>query len=278
MMHAPTQREVTTMQWTHEAETAVKRVPLFVRKRVRARVEQDAARAGKTRVTLADVKATQARTLKKMSREVKGYQVEACFGSGGCPHRAASSETLLESIERVMADANLLDFLKSRVSGELKFHHEFRIGIADCPNACAQPQIKDVGILGAVTPTITDQPCSACGACSDACRESAVTLDAGGMITDIAMDRCVHCGACTASCPTGTLNAGKRGYRVMIGGKLGRHPRLARELPGIADAATVVNMIEDFLAFYKTHSTHGQRFAQLLDDDAIDALAAKWRG
>lgn len=267
-----------TMQWTQEAETAVRRVPFFLRKRVRARVEQEAAHAGKTRVTLTDVRATQARFLNKMSSDVKGYQVDACFGSSGCPHRAATSEALLESIERVMADAKLLDFLKSRVSGELKFHHEYRISIADCPNACSQPQIKDVGILGAVSPIITAQPCSACGACSEACKESAVTVDAAGVVTGIDMERCVDCGACVGICPTGTIDVGGNGYRVMIGGKLGRHPRLARALPGIHDAPTVVAMVEDFVAFYKARSTRGQRFAQLLDDAAIDGLIAKWRG
>jgi anaerobic sulfite reductase subunit C len=105
------------MQWTDEAETAVKKVPFFVRKKVRTRVEKEAAGAGRARVTLSDVKATQARFLKKMSNEVTGYQVDACFGGSGCPHRATTSESLLEGIQRVMADADLLGFLRSRVQG-----------------------------------------------------------------------------------------------------------------------------------------------------------------
>ena len=264
------------MKWSDEAEAAVKKVPFFVRKKVRTRVEKDATDAGRTRVSLSDVKATQARYLNKMSSEVKGYQVDACFGSSGCPHRAMVSEALVEKIERVMADAHLLEFLKSRVQGDLKFHHEFRISIADCPNACSQPQIKDVGILGAATPAVTDIPCSACGACTDACKEDAVLLSETGEITTIDFQRCVHCGSCMAACPTGSLEAGKKGYRVLIGGKLGRHPRLARELPGIHDAETVVGMIGDFLAFYKSRSTRGQRFAQLLTDADIDAFSKKW--
>jgi anaerobic sulfite reductase subunit C len=264
------------MQWTDEAEAAVKKVPFFVRKKVRTRVEKETASAGRARVTLSDVKATQARFLKKMSNEVTGYQVDACFGGSGCPHRATTSESLLEGIQRVMADADLLGFLRSRVQGDLKFHHEFRISIADCPNACSQPQIKDVGILGAATPAFTDTPCTACGACSDACKEDALQLSATGEASAIDAARCVHCGSCMAACPTGTLTTEKKGYRVLIGGKLGRHPRLASELPGIHDAETVVQMIGDFLAFYKSRSTHGQRFAQLLTDADIDAFAKKW--
>ena len=264
------------MKWTEEAEAAVKKVPFFVRKKVRTRVEKEAAEIGKTSVTLSDVKATQTRYLKKMSSEVKGYQVDACFGSSGCPHRTMASEGLVEKIERIMADADLLAFLRYRVQGDLKFHHEFRISIADCPNACSQPQIKDVGILGAATPAFTEIPCSTCGACADACKEDAVILSESGEATAIDFKRCVHCGSCAAACPTGTLETGKKGYRVLIGGKLGRHPRLARELPGIHDAETVVRMIGDFLVFYKTHSTRGQRFAQLLTDADIDEFSKKW--
>ena len=264
------------MKWTDEAEAAVKRVPFFVRKRVRARIEKEAAETGKTGVTLSDVKATQARYVNKMSSEVKGYQVESCFGSGGCPHQAMAGEGLLEKIEAVMAAANLLDFLKSRVPGDLKFHHEFRISIADCPNACSQPQIKDVGILGAATPEITATPCSACATCADVCREGAIQLSTDGEIQAIDFDRCVHCGACVAACPTQTLAVGQQGYRVLIGGKLGRHPRLARELPGIHDAQTVIDMLTECIRFYKQNSTRGERFSRLLTESDIDAFAKKW--
>lgn len=265
------------MKWSEDAETAVKRVPFFVRKKVRARVEKEAGNAGKTGVTLSDVNATRARYLKKMSSEIKGYQVDACFGSTGCPHRAMAGEVLVEKIERLMAGADLLGFLKSTVQGDLKFHHEFRISIADCPNACSQPQIKDMGIVGAASPVFTDIPCSACGACVDACKEDAVGASDSGEAVAIDPARCVQCGSCIAACPTGTLQAGKKGYRVMIGGKLGRHPRLAAELPGIHDAETVVRMVEEFLAFYKSRSTGGQRFAQLLTDGDIAGFSKKWK-
>lgn len=264
------------MKWSDPANAAVNKVPFFVRKRVRARVEQEAAAAGKTRVSLSDVQATQARFLNKMDSEVKGYRLEACFGGSGCPRRAMAGEDLLKKIERLMAAADLPGFLRSRVQGGLKFHHEFSITIADCPNACSQPQIKDVGIIGAVTPVCTDAPCSACGACEDACRERALVQVESGEIRAIDEQRCVHCGSCTTACPSGSLAPGRKGYRVLIGGKLGRHPRLARELPGIHDTQTVVAMIADFLAFYKSHSTRGQRFAQLLTDADVDAFAEKW--
>jgi hypothetical protein len=35
-----------------------------------------------------------------MENEVKGYQVETCFGGGGCPNQAVSSETLVKKNRR----------------------------------------------------------------------------------------------------------------------------------------------------------------------------------
>ncbi|RLC04011.1 MAG: sulfite reductase, partial [Deltaproteobacteria bacterium] len=40
------------MEWTKDAENAVKKVPFFVRKKVRARVETQVAETGKRIVTL----------------------------------------------------------------------------------------------------------------------------------------------------------------------------------------------------------------------------------
>ena len=79
------------MKWTQDAEDAIKKVPFFVRKRVRARVEKEAAAEGKKVVSLAEVKATQKRYLTNMKSEIKGYQIETCFGPSGCPNRAANS-------------------------------------------------------------------------------------------------------------------------------------------------------------------------------------------
>jgi len=56
---------------------------------------EEARDAGQNRITLADVKGTQARFLSGMSAEIKGYQIETCFGAGGCPNRAVVSDRLI---------------------------------------------------------------------------------------------------------------------------------------------------------------------------------------
>ena len=71
-----------------------------------------------------------------MQSEVKGYQVDACFGPSGCPNAIAPSHELVERIGDLLEQADFLGFLKARGIKELKFHHEFRVTLADCPNAC----------------------------------------------------------------------------------------------------------------------------------------------
>ena len=252
------------MEWTKDADESIQKVPFFVRKRVKARVEKEAKNAGKKMVSLADVKATQARYLSGMASEIKGYQIDTCFGPSGCPNRAAVSDQLLQKIESLVKGEDLLGFLKKRVEGDLKFHHEFRITLADCPNACSQPQIKDIGIIGASTPQLTEESCTLCEACVDACKERAITLDSAKEYPQIDFTRCLHCGKCMNVCPTGTISQGAKGYRVQLGGKLGRHPQLAKELPGIYGEHQVLQIVKECLHFYTQNSKHGERFGQIL--------------
>jgi dissimilatory sulfite reductase (desulfoviridin) alpha/beta subunit len=249
------------MEWTAEAQETIRKVPFFVRKRVRARVEKEAAAEGKQLVTLAEVRATQARYLSNMETDIKGYQIETCFGTGGCPNRAVISGDMVERIQSFMAEQNLLDFLKQRVPEGLKYHHEFRIAVADCPNACSQPQIRDIGIIGVCSPAVTSEPCSACNACVDTCKEDAIQLEEG---CPAITKSCIQCGQCISVCPTGTLDKGAVGYRILLGGKLGRHPRLGEELPGIYDEDSVISIIRDCLSLYKQHCRHGERFAEVI--------------
>ena len=265
------------MKWSPEAEEAIKKVPFFVRKRVRARVEKEAAAAaGNPVVSLADVKATQVRYLANMSSEVKGYQIETCFGPSGCPNRAIVSDRLVAQIESVVQKEDLLGFLKQNVEGDLKFHHEFRISLADCPNACSQPQIKDIGIIGACAPWITDEPCSLCEACVEVCKEDAFVLGSEKKEPVIDDDLCLQCGKCIAVCPTGSLAEGQKGYRVQLGGKLGRHPQLAKELPGVYSEDQVSQIVKDCIRFYKKHSKGGKRFAQILQPGDFAAIVRRY--
>ena len=266
------------MQWHEEAEAAIKKAPFFVRKKARQRVEAKVSAEGRDVVTAGDVHAVKKRFLNRMDEEVKGFQVDACFGPQGCPNRIAADDGLAADIENSLAGENLRAFLEQSVGGPLKFHHEFRVTLADCPNACSQPQIKDIGIIGAAVPERTDVPCTECGACEEVCREGAVRVNSAEAGPVFDWDRCVLCGSCIEACPAGTIGCRRKGYRLLIGGKLGRHPRLARELPGIYDRGTVLYLVKWCARYYKQHSRGGERFAALVEkagDSFFDRLLAE---
>ncbi|MCD6586716.1 MAG: 4Fe-4S binding protein [Desulfobacteraceae bacterium] len=259
------------MKWEKDAQKAIQKVPFFVRKKVKARVEKEAGNAGKIIVSLADVKATQNRFLNKMDAEIKGYQLDACFGSNGCPNQIFSSE-IQSNVEALLKKEDLLGFLRKQVKGDLKFHHEFRITVSDCPNACSQPQIKDIGIIGAQRPFITEIDCIGCMECVNICKEGAISIDStknNGVESQPVIDFqiCVKCGQCIDVCPTKTIDTDKMGYRILVGGKLGRHPRLAEELPGIYSETEVLDVIRQCIRYYKTNSQNGERFAEIVSKD-----------
>lgn len=260
------------MEWTEEAEDEISKVPFFVRKKVRKRVEKEARESGKNRITIVEVKATQARFVTGMDSEIKGYQVETCFGEKGCPNKIGSSNDLIQKLEALLKQEDILTLLRQRVKGDLKFHHEFRVTVAECPNACSQPQIKGIGIIAAAQPAITNEECTGCGACVDVCPEGAIKLTYDPERPEIDFDRCVMCKKCIRACPSGTLESGNQGYRVQLGGRLGRHPRLAMELPEIYTQDQVIEIVKECIQFYKEKSLHGERFSKLLTQAEFEKI------
>jgi dissimilatory sulfite reductase (desulfoviridin) alpha/beta subunit len=258
------------MKWTEDANEAISKVPFFVRKRVRKRVEEEAVRDGASAVTLEHVKTCQKRFLNQMEDEVKGFQVEACFGPAGCPNRAVIYEDFPKKVEALLAGRNLKSFLIEKVQGPLKLHHEFRVSISECPNACSRPQISDLGLIGARRPQISAEPCVQCGACVDTCREGAIIL--AGKWPVLNLEKCVACGQCIPACPTRTLQEDKKGFRIQIGGKLGRHPRLARELSGILGQEEALRMVNRCLDHYQKYCVKGERFGEVLEKTGIAEL------
>ncbi len=254
------------MKWSHDAEKAIKKVPFFVRKKVKKKVESYTAEKGKTSVDLSDVDELKAKFLSKggMESQVKGYEVATCFGGSGCPNTANSGTQLASDIENIFQREDILSFLKDNVKGDLKFHHEFRVVLSDCPNACSRPQIVDIGIIGSVLPGIGKEDCTLCRSCVDACKENAIALDQEKEMPLIDYDHCLLCAKCIHVCPTGTMIEQEKGFRVLLGGRLGRHPRLAMEVPGLKNHDAVLQIVKNSVRFYKKHSINGKRFSHLL--------------
>jgi len=252
------------IDWDTDAEQVLRRGPFFVRHRVRKKVEEDVAAAGRSRVTVADLEESKKRQLQRLSEGVKGYTLEACFGGSGCQNAVVASAELVSRLEKLLEQADLLPFLRNQLGEKLKLHHQFRVTLAECPNSCSQPQIKDIGIIGEVEVRCAPEACSGCGECAAVCEEAAVTIT-DDRVVGIDCNRCVRCGACTRVCPTEAFKAGRGSYRVLGGGKLGRHPQLARELARGLDSDQVVTLVSRIVEVYKAHSRKGERLGAVMN-------------
>ncbi len=260
------------MRWNRAAEEAIAKVPFFIRRRVKKKVEQDAESRGSAEVTLENIRTVQQNFLKNMEDDIKGYQLENCFGASGCPNRIPTGNNFIATLEEKLRSRDLKTFLKSKVDGPLKFHHEFRVSVSDCPNACSRPQVADLGIVAAVHPTLGEAECSRCGVCAETCIERAVTMTPEMSVPKIDFDRCLFCGHCIRACPTETLVRGREGFRIMIGGKLGRRPRLASEIPRIFSKEETFRLIDLTLDFYFEQNTKGERFGEILERVGIQEM------
>ncbi len=253
------------MKWSQEAEAAVSRVPFFVRRRVKKKVEEEAVRQGASTVQLGHVVSCRKAFLENMSGEVKGFQLEACFGSAGCPNRVAQTSDFVARLESLLVVHDLRGHLVDRIKGPLKMHHEFRVTIADCPNACSRPQISDLGIISVRKPALSGEACSRCLSCVNVCAEKAVSLTDRDMFPAIDPEKCLLCGQCVKACGAGTLVPGLDGYLLLLGGKLGRHPQLARQLNGVFSEAQILGLVAQCLNHYKAHNQRGERFGEILN-------------
>jgi dissimilatory sulfite reductase (desulfoviridin) alpha/beta subunit len=132
----------------------------------------------------------------------------------------------------------------------------------------------DVGIMGAQRPCVTEEDCTGCGACAEACQEDAIEVLPDGAPPELHRARCVACGKCVDVCPAGTLAEAGKGFRVLVGGKLGRHPQLGRELPGIFSEDEVAAIVARCLDIFFEHNRAGERFGEVLNRVGVEKITA----
>lgn len=202
--------------------------------------------------------------------ESDGYQVLPCRGlQGACPFALVKDPSLVRQVDdAIRASAwwqgrkrghstfSVSDALTGSAATEkgecplfprgraLPPHARLRVALAACPNACTMPQIRDIGIIATRAPQAIRPACDGCGRCAQACREEAITIRSGR--AEWHEDRCVGCGQCLDQCPSGALASGPMRLRLLVGGRMGRHPRWAREL-GAVDAASGAEVVRVFL-------------------------------
>ena len=190
----------------------------------------------------------------------EGYEIRICRGQA-CPLAALGVEHLGEGLAQILDAAQLGEFYRS-VSLKSQKRYRFRVAVSACPNACTQVHIADFGLIAQVVPRLAGD-CVACGVCEEVCEEGAVTLQDRWPLFDV--QRCLNCGLCIRACPKKVLEPEAQGFKILVGGKLGRHPRLARELKALATEEEVLKTLSTVLSFYKTHCQRGERLGSIIE-------------
>ncbi len=128
--------------------------------------------------------------------------------------------------------------LKSKIRGVIsnkaweaeKNHEKIKIGVSACPNACSAPQIKDFGVIAFIKPKLIYEKCMSCGECFRACRERAISFSFNNSNEKPTfLSSCIGCGDCMRACKFNAIT-GDVYFKVIAGGKLGRHPKFAEEV------------------------------------------------
>ncbi|MHB1131725.1 MAG: 4Fe-4S dicluster domain-containing protein [Chloroflexota bacterium] len=306
---------MSNLAWDKEAVAAVERAPFFVRRMVRKKVEEYVAGLGKTQVTAADVQAarqhllgggtppvaakptpvppeptatagptldvplseTELRAVERLAQEKAGidtryYAVRNCGGAVGCPLNVADVESLAIALAERLAASGIEAHLKATIKGPVLTHHKFRVVLAGCANNCSEPQIADFSVVAQARPTTGPGECSDCGRCLEVCKEGAITLVDGPHFD---YERCLNCGRCEANCATEAIATSQKGFDVLVGGKLGRHARLASRVLVMADEATVLRAFDASLAFYLANANGPERFGAVLERTGLESLQAR---
>ncbi|MEW6522929.1 MAG: 4Fe-4S binding protein [Bacillota bacterium] len=194
------------------------------------------------------------------------WDFRACGAATGCRLSQFGGPQEVKRVEERLRASSLHE---QPASGHVLTHQKFRVAVAGCANCCSEPQIRDFALVAVTRPGVTEEPCTDCRACVKACPDRAITLKGGPVIDRTA---CLDCGMCIRVCPTGTLAPATRGVKVLVGGRLGRRPVLARTLVDLVSLDEGLRLLDACISFYLAHKLPRERFSALIDRVGLEAL------
>lgn len=203
-------------------------------------------------------------------------QVEACRGcGGGCRNALIDTAGLARQIEAVL-DALPADTLHALLPEAARNpHRRLRVALAACPNACTQPQIRDIGLIASVRPKAVRSNCTGCGRCAAVCREGAIRIDKRR--ARLLAAKCIGCGQCGKVCGVGAIEMDEPQLRILVGGRMGRHPRFAMELPLAVHPSEAAQAVAGLLELMVRHAGAGASFSTIAEKVGTSRLGKALR-
>ncbi len=161
--------------------------------------------------------------------------IQTCFGDY-CTESVADTQTLLRKIEGIVEEIGLNN-------------PEIAVSGAGCPNSCGIAHLNDIGFYGAVEPWIDSMICSGCGLCATICKRKAIEIKNG--IAAIDLEKCKNCGQCISVCPLNAIIAKRKGFSILVGGKVGEKARLGEIIAKFASEDEALGVARKCLVLLK---------------------------
>lgn len=195
----------------------------------------------------------------------KTASINICRGidRGECKLALFVDEEFSSRIENVVEESGWPAFLQERYGKEINRHKKVTINGSACPNGCSRPHISDIGLIRACVPMVDHDTCISCGECIQTCPDDAMELVDNRVV--ITREKCLVCGICINTCPVEVITCSRNGWRVLAGGRLGRHPRLGTELPGVYTSEEALSIIGNALRIWMENYEDGKRFGLVMD-------------
>jgi anaerobic sulfite reductase subunit C len=192
--------------------------------------------------------------------------IRPCRAARGCPNAVGEVAAAVAQVSQVLTElgaASLVREKAGRSGGPLLAHHQLKVSLSGCANCCSQPQIADAGLVAQLRPMVDRELCDGCGACVASCREDALFFDHDDKVV-VDRDQCLSCGVCVRVCPNGAMG-GEPGWRVLAGGRLGRHPRLAVEIGTGVSLEQGCELVGRVIRTWGAHGRPGERVGVTLE-------------
>lgn len=142
--------------------------------------------------------------------------------------------------------------------------YKVKLGVTGCPNNCGKAREADIGIMGSRIPRWEKEGCIECNLCIKLCAPQAIHAEDGDYIRD--ESKCINCSACTVRCPVGCWKTVSLGYTILIGGTLGKRPRLGIPLAiHVATHEEAIALVDKTLQYYIAHGQPRERLGHMLD-------------
>lgn len=201
------------------------------------------------------------------------YVLETCRGvkPSGCAHALPLPGSFVAALEALVAAAPLPPGLTG-LGRPVRHHERFRLSLCACPNGCARPHVADLGLVAVVAPAVSPRDCTGCGACIDVCPDAAMTLAGDVAVVDSA--RCRGCGTCAGACPAGAIACRLPALRALVGGRLGRRPRLGVEPAGRFSPDAALGLARRCIEAFSREMRPGLRFGDVVFPGGLPGLPA----